>query len=243
MTISQAGKINKALTVKQGELHFDVGTTTAVIGSNTLTAEGSASIIGSGLLASLNMRSGTQLTPRSLTLEETFGGLCPSTIKSSASMTFDQGSTLNIIIADAASCSSLEPMFLNMKGTVKVILADGYKPQVGDSFTLWTVTRTFSGTPTYDLPQLPDGLGWDTSALAAQTGVLRIVEATGLTSIPANLTAACEVYSRGGQHLLTLNATKQDLPVQLRKQGFRPGTYVVRFTVGQQSQVEKVVVK
>ena len=243
MTISQAGKINKALTVKQGELHFDVGTTTAVIGSNTLTAEGSASIIGSGLLASLNMRSGTQLTPRSLTLEETFGGLCPSTIKSSASMTFDQGSTLNIIIADAASCSSLEPMFLNMKGTVKVILADGYKPQVGDSFTLWTVTRTFSGTPTYDLPQLPDGLGWDTSALAAQTGVLRIVEATGLTSIPANLTAACEVYSLGGQHLLTLNATKQDLPVQLRKQGFRPGTYVVRFTVGQQSQVEKVVVK
>ncbi len=177
MTANTAGLLTKTVTVKAGELRFDVGDSTTPVFGGALTAEGTARIVGSGLLASLVMKSGTQFTLRSVELEEMgFGDVVPSTVKSTASMNFNAGSTLVVAIASNSEYSTLEPTFLTMNGTLQLILSDDYKPKVGDTFTLWTVKNTFSGTPKFDLPTLPRGMGWDTTGLAAKTGVLAIVE-------------------------------------------------------------------
>ena len=178
MTVNTTGKLTKTVTVRAGELHFDTGETDANLFGGALTAEGTAKIVGNGKLASLIMKTGTQFTPRSTTLEDVFGGLYPGKVKTSASVNFNAGSTLNMIINSTADgdYSTLEPAYLTMNGTLTATLNDSYQPKAGDTFTLWIVKNTFSGTPQFELPALPLGLGWDTSAVAAKTGVLRIVE-------------------------------------------------------------------
>ena len=176
MVMNTPGLLTKTLTVKAGTLIFDAGEEKALLGG-ALTVEGTSTAIGSGLLTSLNMKTGTQLWLRSTVFEDIFGGLFPSTLKSSASMNFNAGSTVNFIINGTSEYSTLQPKFLTMNGTVAVTLTENYQPKVGDTFTLWTVSNTFSGTPTFELAVLPRGMAWDTSALAAKTGVLTIVEA------------------------------------------------------------------
>ena len=177
MTANAAGKLTKAVTVRAGELRFDIGDSTTPLFGGALTAEGTARIYGSGLLTSLIMKTGTELTLRSVELEELgFGDVVPSVVKSTAAMNFNSGSSLVVAIASDSDYGRLEPKFLTMNGTLKVILASDYQPKVGDTFNLWTVTNTFSGTPVFDLPSLPRGLAWDTSAVAAKTGVLKIIE-------------------------------------------------------------------
>ena len=178
MTCNTPGKLTKTVTVKAGELHFDTGESTSSLFGGALTADGTAKIVGNGQLASLVMKTGTQLVPRSTEIEETFGGIFPGKVKSTAAMNFNAGSSLNIVINSTAEgdYSTLEPAYLTMNGTVTATLTADYQPKAGDTFTIWTVKNTFSGTPQFDLPALPLGLGWDTSAVSAKTGVLRIVE-------------------------------------------------------------------
>ena len=182
MTCNTAGKLSKTVTVKAGELHFDTGDSTTPVFGGSLTGDGTAHIIGNGLVASLIMKSGTQLSLRSMFLEETFGDLFPSVVSSNVAMNFNSGSTVLFIInsTDDGDYSMLKPKYLTMNGTVAVQLTDNYQPKVGDTFTLWSDASTFSGTPTFKLPGLPKGMAWDTSAVAAKTGILKIVEGTSL---------------------------------------------------------------
>ena len=244
MTITAAEKINGALTIKEGELHFDVSESKPAVGA-ALTAEGNSTIVGNGLIASLTMRSGTQLTPRSTVIEEIFDGIWPGTVKSSAAMNFVKGSTLNIIVNSTEEYSKLLPTFLTMNGTVKVVLADSYQPQAGDAFTLWNVSRTFSGTPSFDLPQLPDGLFWDTSAVADKEGVLRITDDStqGIGRLAADAEVSCEVYTTGGAKVLTFTAQKKDVTGKVRQSPLRAGTYIVKMHTAHHTEVLSVVIK
>ena len=244
MTINTPGLLGSTLTVKSGELHFSGSETKTLIGG-AMTAEGNGVIIGDGRLASLTMKEGSQLTPRSLFLEETFGmDLIPGTISSSAAINFNEGSTLNIVIADAESYSSLQPEYLTLNGTVSVTLADGYQPKVGDTFTLWTVKQTFTGTPTYSLPALPAGMAWDTTALAQQTGVLRITaDETGIAALKANGQVCCTVYNAGGVFVGTFLTPLSGVEAQLKSLGVGAGTYIVKMTDGRNVTTQRLVVR
>ena len=71
---------------------------------------------------------------------------------------------------------------LTLTGTVHVTLKGTYI-YAGDEITLWTA-GSFTGTNVkFDLPELPEGLEWDTSNLLKKTGVLRVVEATGIANV------------------------------------------------------------
>ena len=240
MTMNQPGCLSSSLTVKGGELHFDAGTTTPLLGG-ALKAENDAVLVGDGLAGSITLESGTQLTPRSLLLEEIFGGLCPGTIKTTAAVNFKQGSTLNVIICGTDDYSRLEPQFLTMNGMLRVTLAEGYQPQLGDEFTLWTCNRTFSGTPTYDLPTLPDGLSWDTTALAGKTGVLRVTQDTGISRLAADAPVSCTVYNTGGVFVATFQTSRSGVAAQLKQLGMGAGTYVVTLTDGHHTTTDTVV--
>jgi hypothetical protein len=62
---------------------------------------------------------------------------------------------------------------LSADGTLEVLLVNSYTPQAGDSFDLLDF-GSFNGDFSYDLPNLQQGLDWDTSAISS-TGVLSVV--------------------------------------------------------------------
>ena len=246
MMVNTAGKLKSTVTVKEGALHFDNGETTALFGG-ALTVEGTGVVVGSGLVSSMTLKNGAQLTPRSLFLEDTFGGIFPGTVKSSAAMNFQQGSTLNIIIQGTTTdeYSRLTPRFLTMNGTVKVTLADGYTPKVGDTFTLWSASGTFSGTPVYDLPALPEGLFWNTSLLADKEGVLSITDdaSAGVGQLSADAVVSCEVYTITGIRLGTFQARRSAVYGQVKKLGVVAGTYIVKMNAGLNTKTETIVIR
>lgn len=243
MIVETAGKLTKAVTVKAGVLRFDVGETAALFGG-VLTVEGTGSAVGSGLLTSLTMKSGAVLTPRSLLMEDVLGGVVPGKVKSSAAVNFNEGSTLNIIIQGTDSHSSLEPKFLTMNGVVKVAFTDDYKPKAGDEFILWEAS-SFSGTPTFDLPDLPEGLYWVASDMAAKKGVLRITDDStqGVGRLAADTPVVCEVFTLSGVRLAVFNSVKADAADQVLREGLAAGTYIVKMNGGKRIETMKVMVR
>ena len=174
MTIMTLGKINATLTVEQGTVSFNQASLeTYVNGTNTTTVKDGGRIVGQGKFNSMVLQSGAELMPCGSYVNET----TPGTIKTVAMLNAQKGSVVNFIVKSTEKYSMLTPSLLTMNATVRLTLLDDYSPAVGDEFTLWTVTSTFSGTPEYDLPALPAGMAWDTDGLAQKTGVLRIVEA------------------------------------------------------------------
>ena len=243
MRINTTGKLTGGLTVEEGELQFFCSQTTQLMGTSALNVRGTGVVRGSGMLGALTAQSGSTVIPYYVD-EDYAEDNAPATIKTSAVTNIQKGATLQVVIAGANSYSQLQPLMLTMNGTLNVVL-DGYTPKLGDEFTLWTVTRTFSGTPTYDLPALPAGLYWDTRELNAVKGVLKVSDdaSLGIGQISADAIVSCEAYTVAGVQLGTFKARRSDITAQLRKLGVLPGTYVVRMTAGRNSATETVIIR
>ncbi len=73
---------------------------------------------------------------------------------------------------------------VQIDGDLRVLLADGYEPEIGDSFTLFDFAALHAGpTGTFDnvvLPELADGHAWDSRALYT-AGTLTVGPGTILT--------------------------------------------------------------
>ena len=237
-------KFSKALTIAGGELRFCSSQSSSLIGSNVLTIKDGAVVRGIGLLASLTMENGSLLMPYTLD-EDDEDESYPGTIKTSAAVNVKAGATVDFVIATANKYSKLEPQFLTMNGTVKVTFADTYKPQAGDTFTLWNVFRTFNGTPTFNLPELPEGLFWNTTLLAAKEGVLSITDdaSAGVGQLSAYAVVSCEVYTITGIRLGTFQASRSAVSGQVKKLGVVAGTYIVKMTAGHHTKTETIVIR
>lgn len=246
LQVSGIGNLSGSVTVEEGELRFNDTKLDAVY-FGALTIKNKGSFMGRGLLSSLTMESGTEGT-----LSSMYSATTPGIIKMSASANIKSGATLNFVLKSSAAGAAASPgysqlnaRFLTVNGTVKVVLADGYTPKVGDSFTLWTVTSTFSGTPVYDLPDLPDGLYWDVSALANATGVLSITDnpTDGVGRIAANEQVTCKVYTTGGVLVGTFETVRSEIQAEVARLGVKRGLYVVRMTAGRNIESQAVVVR
>lgn len=78
-----------------------------------------------------------------------------------------------------ATVTGVGEMVLN--GTVRVILKDGFVPELGHSFELWNCEEVdATSAPLLDLPELSEGLAWDTTDLFTSTGTLRVTDAAGI---------------------------------------------------------------
>ena len=246
MQVTGIGNLSGSVTVEQGELQFnDTQLQSAFFGAVTLTKEGK--IVGRGLLPSLVMESGTEMTPRSMSVATS-----PGIIKVTASAKINEGATLRMLIKNTTEGNTANPgysqlncRFLTLNGTVKVELLDGYTPKSGDTFTLWTASNTFTGTPTIDLPILPEGLYWDTSELVDKNGVLSITndQQTGIGKIPAAAVIDCSIYTVGGAFVGTFEAPRADVRSAVGQLSLQPGLYIVRMQYGRNYESETVVVK
>ena len=75
-----------------------------------------------------------------------------------------------------------------LDGIWTITLYNGFSPSLNDSFDLWDATSvdnsSFTTSSDLNLPALPGGLGWDSSAFAA-TGVLTVIPEPGTTALGA----------------------------------------------------------
>ncbi|MBQ8486527.1 MAG: autotransporter-associated beta strand repeat-containing protein [Prevotella sp.] len=236
-----AGRMYGVLTVEGGTVAFnDSKLATALNGSQPTTVKNGGRIAGQGLFYSLTLQDGGELLPCGSTFSET----TPGTIKSSNSINAHEGSVISFNVS-AAKNSTLEVTNkMTMNGTVKLILPATYTPKKDVTFTLWTA-KTFEGTPKFDLPALPDGLYWDTTGVAAATGVLRITDdaSVGIGRIGADEAVVCDVYTVGGAFVGTVEAQRGTVRSAVTKLGVKPGLYVVRMAAGRNFESETVVVR
>lgn len=98
---------------------------------------------------------------------------------------------------------------------------------------------------TLDLPELPEGMKWDDSALYASTGVLSIIEdtSTGIASLPASARLTADVYNADGSRIARIKTTKQSMQQDVRRVAGVAGTYVLRFIEGTNTDNIIIVVR
>ena len=244
LVITTLGKINGALTVEEGTVTFwDVLVENFLNGASTTTVKGTGRIVGQAMFSTLRVESGGEIIPcASFFDEETPGEMKTGTL---GTVVVNNGGTANFLIGSTDN-SKLTVGSLTMNGTVKVTFVGGYTPKKDDSFQLWTVERTFSGTPKLDLPALPDGLYWDATGLTEKNGVLRVTDdISGIGAIKSTAIVDCEVFTANGVKVASLKAQKQNISKLLTAQGTTlcSGTYIVRMRDGYRSEISKIVVR
>ncbi len=185
------GKMNGALTVSGGTVSFNNTTFSAPIhGAYLTTVKNGGSVVGQGLLNAISLQSGATLIPCGSTANST----TPGTIKCNFNATVAAGATVEFIVGSTTN-STIEAKNLTFNGTLKLNVLPERLLQVGDELKLWTISGTFTGTPTLDLPA---GITFDDSRLATE-GVLVVTDiAAGITSVLADKDA-CNVYDLNGR--------------------------------------------
>lgn len=241
MTMMTLGKLNCKLTVEEGTVTFnDNKFSTLVCGSNAATVKDGGRIVGQGSFGVLTLSKGGELIPCASFVNET----TPGTIKTNALLSVEEGATVNFLVS-ASSQSTLEPYMLTMNGTVKVTFVSGYEPKAGDAFTLWTTNGTFKGTPAFDLPDLPEGLYWDTADVPQKTGVLRITDddTKRIANIPADALVDCELYTLGGHLVACYTSVRGEVQRKAANMPLRSGTFIIKVRHANRIETEKVFVR
>ncbi len=118
-------------------------------------------------------------------------------IFSNGNVTVNAGATLSLYLRAAGKNNDCS--YLNVKGNLKidgniiVTMNPEYTPAIGDEFRLW-ITENFSGTPNIELPELPEGLNWDFTGLNDASGILKVVEGSGISMISNDTPVCCKVF-------------------------------------------------
>ncbi len=240
------GKIDSKLDVQNGYLLFNESSLqTKLLGSNQLTVSNSGKVVAQGLIQSVQLTDNAQLTP-STSVFTPASPTAPGTIATSTIFRANANAQVNFLIKRGGTSprnSKLQVGSYLYLPRINVELTSDYTPAVGDTFTLWTCSRVMTAPTSITLPDLPEGMYWDTTALTdgSTEGVLAIVAtptaisgvATGGAVVPMT------VYTVGGAEVMRLRASTSRLASTLAAQGLAPGTYVVKSAKG----VRKVVVK
>ena len=115
-----------------------------------------------------------------------------------------------------------------VNGTIHVTYATTWKPAEGDYVRVFDCEGTISGTPTFDLQELPEGLVWDTSELLSQ-GIIKVSSSTGIKGIDATSEFIADVYTISGVKVVDgISTTMPSLRNDLKSRGLVSGTYIVR---------------
>ena len=246
-TVSSSNDLSSmgAVTVDEGTLSLGAISvpSTSMMGSNTVTINDGATIVGRGTVRSLTVNSGATITP-GRTVSSTLSGAIYTTLQ----LRVNEGGVVNLQVNNANNSTSSRTYLrsgnvLYLAGTVNVTLSDSYVPADGDEIQLWECS-TFSGTPTVNLPELPEGQSWDTTDLLTTTGTIRVVgTALGIGDATADKSVTCRLYTLSGVLAAEYQSTTSTAIADAQKQGLSTGTYVLRMTGDNFSDSSKIVVR
>ena len=193
------GKMNGVLTDEAGTVAvYKYKPASLLNGSNNTVVKDAGRLVGQMMLNSLSVQSGGEVIPCASAVNET----SPGAITVSNAVTVSSGGVVNFLV-NASKNSSITAANLTFNGTVKVTLVANRNLKVGDELKLWTVSGTFSGTPTFDLPA---GYQWDTSRISE--GVISVMDILGVKAVLAD-TDPMNVYDLSGRLVRRLSSASE----------------------------------
>ena len=231
-----------AIVVQEGSLEINnsASSTTSASGTSTIEVKDGAVLYGRGYMANgrVTVRSGGIFRPgRSYAGQLTLKG----------HINLDAGGVLEFRINNATSTTPNSSITttgsLLLSGTIRILAREDYVPKVGDTFTFWNA-KTFnkSYTPTIELPELPAGMKWDTSALCAATGVLTIVEdVTGVESIAHDDEVEVTLHALDGKEVAAFSTTYGMVQAHAAAADVPAGVYLIRVHAKTGTEVKKFV--
>ncbi|MBR3472981.1 MAG: autotransporter-associated beta strand repeat-containing protein [Prevotella sp.] len=175
--------------------------TTSLFGSAVATVQDGACMTGIGTVGNLRLYNGGILQPGNYSAARRYGA-----ITSTGFIRLNQGTKLNLIIYGNTNNQYARSYLvvggeLQLSGELNIELGSEYIPADGDEIILWTA-KTFSGTPeVINLPQLPDGLCWDTTDLLAKEGKLRVTTNTAIRGLASDAAAPAAIYNTRGMRV------------------------------------------
>ncbi len=193
-----------------------------------LTIEGNGKLRGRGTVGNITVSGNGVLEPGS------FSDSNPhhyGPVFSTGNVTVNEDATLSLYLRAAGKnndCSYLDVKGnLKIDGNVVVTMNVEYIPAIGDEFRLWK-TENFSGTPNISLPTLPEGLEWDFMGLTDATGILKVVEGSGVSMIDDSAQVVCKVYDTVGVFLGSVETIKKNATANAKTQlNLVPGIYIL----------------
>lgn len=204
-----------------------------------LSIEGNAKLRGRGTVGNITVSGNGVLEPGTYSGDFRYGP-----IFSTGNVSVNSGAVVSLYLRVAGKsndCSYLDVAgTLSINGIVRVEMNPEYVPAVGDEFRLWK-TEKFSGNPTIELPELPEGLEWDATGLKDESGVLKVVVSSGVATINDDETVECHVYDMLGICLGSVETTKADAVSAVRS-CLNPerGVYVLRLVGRDATETIKV---
>ncbi|MCM1449226.1 MAG: autotransporter-associated beta strand repeat-containing protein [Clostridiales bacterium] len=205
-----------------------------------VTINGNAKLRGRGTVANLTVSGNGILEPGSYSSTQHYGPMY-----STGNVTVSNGATLSLYIRKANASNSHSYIdvtgTLKLDGIVTVALDPSYVPAIGDEFEMWKAGK-FSGEPNLELPELPEGMQWDTTELLTTSGKLRVAESAGVDDILAdNTPVVCEVYNIMGAHIGSVETTKGEAEEAVKRElNPNTGVYILRLIGDGAVETQKV---
>lgn len=199
MRIISVGKLDCNLYVSDGYLVWS-NTSTRLLGTHGLTVEGSGKVVANGLVQSITMTGNSQLTPTT-SIYSLDNPTSKGTFTTTSIFAASGNATVNFVLAKNGQSSTLQVGTDLSLSRINVLLGN-YTPTAGDEFTLWTCKTMRQAPTTILLPDLPEGLAWDTTALTdgSTTGVLKVVSSsTGINGVTIGAGAHDHIYTIDGK--------------------------------------------
>ncbi len=197
-TFSKALAANE-YTFRGGEIRLNnTKLTTSLFGSAVASVQDNATLTGQGTVGNIRFNSGGVLQPGNFSSSRRYGS-----ITTTGFLNMYNGSKLNLIIfSNTGNPYSRSWVVVggnfDFNGELNVELGEGFVPENGDEFVMWTA-NSFSGTPTaINLPALPEGLYWDTSNLLQKEGILRVTNTVGIDDVRVGNGNAGKTFSLDG---------------------------------------------
>lgn len=231
-----------SVTVNGGGLYLDTYNSTTCIMSGTITMNSGTSIKGTGTVKNIVLNSGAELAPGRTTTADVSGF-----VAADGNLTANAGSVVSLNIKNASNTTSSRSFLkvggaFKADGTIRITLSDNYSPEEGDEIVLWTA-GSFSGTPTVELPELPEWLDWDSTGLLAAEGKLRVISSAGISSKPAAHEAVvCRVFTLSGVLVGQFEATGATAVERAKSAIGASGTYIIRISGADSASTVKVVI-
>ena len=233
------------VTISSGTLKLNSRFATATMtGSSAVTIKDGASIIGRGVVQALTLNSGASLQPGTAASPTSNVG----TVKVLGNLNAQAGSDIYLNIVNKANGDNARSWVecagtATINSTIHLSLSPNYTAAEGDSATL-IVATSIAGEPSFDLPELPEGLSWDTSTLM-QDGVIRVTSGAGIQSVTVDGGAVdCMVYDIAGKLVASFHAESiDDVAHLLGQQGLSASVYLVRMKTSDGVKVRRVIVK
>lgn len=239
-TLATAG----AVTVKQGTLKLNCSTSaTSSTGAKTLLITSGGELTGKGAVSSLAVYSESSYRPGIGSSQGDYIG----TIRSLGNISINEGANVYLFKKDASDVTTAKSYIdcasgLDFKGTLHLTYGNDWKPAAGDTCTIF-IAKSITGTPTFDLQALPDGLAWDTTTVM-KDGVLRVVSTNGISKVSIAEAPRCEVFNAAGVLVASMSIEETEQPTEaLREAGFTPGIYILRIIDGEKKETHKVVLR